>query len=257
MSRHDVIRHIVEREVQGLGLTEEAVLAHAPDLHRAACAGFGTWDTALKYAGVRRRRRRAPQGFTPECLILKIRRYCRTASRLSARRVLRQHDRLYWAARRHFGTWRRALRAAGVDLERARLRATKPRPHNKPKILEAVRQWGASGHSLRWSVVCLENHALAWAAKNAFEGWRRALVAAGIVVGSNASPANRKWDQDRIIATIRTRQQEGKPLDYTAVRVEGKGLLCAAKRYLGSWQNALRAAGVAPQCRSAGRRRAE
>jgi hypothetical protein len=53
ISREEVIRRIVECEMQGQSLTEENVLQDVPDLHQAACERFGTWDTALEYAGAR------------------------------------------------------------------------------------------------------------------------------------------------------------------------------------------------------------
>ena len=66
--------------------------------------------------------------------------------------------------------------------------------------------------------------------------------------------AQRKWDRQRVIAAIQERQQAGKALRYSAVRVEAGGLVGAAKTYLGSWTKALAAAGVEPQRLSPGRR---
>ena len=56
MTREDVIRRIVELDLQDQGLSAEFVQRNARQLHAAACEHFGTWDTALQYAGVGVRR---------------------------------------------------------------------------------------------------------------------------------------------------------------------------------------------------------
>jgi hypothetical protein len=246
MSRETVIRRIVERETQGRALTEEAVRDDVPALYRAACEVFGTWDTALHYAGVRCRRR----GFepsTPEEVIRKIRRYLRTNHRPMGTFVRRHHYRLHRDALRCFGTWRKALSAAGVDIRRAGLHKTKRRPQTNQEIIEALRAWHAAGHSMAWSAICLENRQLAVAAHGRFEGWRRALLAAGLPP-EIISPARRSiWNPPRVLERIRRRQQQGKRLDENVVAYEARRLLAAAREHFGSWGEALAAVGVDPR----------
>ena len=50
MLREDIIRQIIRREAQVQGLSDAESLADVPELHEAACAQFGTWETALHYA---------------------------------------------------------------------------------------------------------------------------------------------------------------------------------------------------------------
>ncbi len=57
---------------------------------------------------------------------------------------------------------------------------THPRRFTQSKIIEAIRQRQQAGLSLSWTTVCMENRALANAAKNSFRSWRLALVAAGL-----------------------------------------------------------------------------
>jgi hypothetical protein len=246
MSRETIIRRIVERETQGHPLTEEAVLDDAPALHRAACEVFGTWDTALHYAGVRCRRR----GFepsTPERVIQRIRRYLRTNHRAMSTFVRRHHFRLHRDAIECFGTWRKALSAAGVDIRRAGLHNTKRRPQTNEEIFEALRAWHAAGHSMAWSAICLENRQLAVAARGRFEGWRRALLAAGLPP-EIISPARRSiWNPPRVLERIRRRHEQGRRLDENVVAHEACGLLKAAREHFGSWGEALAAAGVDPR----------
>jgi hypothetical protein len=252
MSREDVIRGIVRRELEGGSLAEEAVARDAPELHQAACTQFGAWATALHYAGVRVYWPRGRDADTPEDVLRTIRALCRRGGSLKAEKNRRIRRRLYEAAKRHFGTWRRALGAAGIDLRHANLRAA-PRSLDRDEILAALRERHRAGETLRWGEVVLENRAFAMAARHAFGNWRAAMAAAGIVAAP-VPTAQRKWDRQRVIAAIQERQQAGKSLRYSAVRAEAGGLIAAAKTYLGGWTKALAAAGVAVERLPSGRR---
>jgi hypothetical protein len=91
----------------------------------------------------------------------------------------RRDPQLYDAARRHFGGWKRALRAAGIDLKKAGLR-TQRRRLDKQAIIAALQERHREGRSLRCCDVWREDRGLATAAKHAFFSWWRALVAAGV-----------------------------------------------------------------------------
>jgi hypothetical protein len=251
MSRESVIRQIVERDQTGQHLTEETVLRDLPDLHQLACKQFGTWDTALKYAGVSLRRLRAERNYSRERVIQKIRALCQNGGCLQAVNTMRRDRGLYDAALRLFGGWRRALQAAGIEVQRAGLRSKPRRRLDKPKILEALRQRHQAGHSLSWACVCMEDRDLATAAKHAFNGWRRALVAAGLPAESQRFVRRPKWDEQRVLDAIRVRKQDGKPLHYRGVYTDNCGLYRAAIRYFGGWKQALAAAGVGPVKRAA------
>jgi len=204
-------------------------------------AGFG--DTALRYAGFDTRRIKTLHAYSREGVTKEIRRMCLSGYGLSAARNQRRDRRLYRAAIQHFGTWKAALQAAGIDPKHAHL-ASKPRQLDKQKILQALQQRHQAGQSLCWNEVCLENHAMATAAKHAFGGWCKALVAAGIEPEPRRVTSGRKWDKERVIAQIQERQRQGKPLTYSAVRRDHPGLTQAARRYFGRWRAALEAAGI-------------
>ncbi len=243
MLRRDVIREIVERDRQKKGLAEETVLHDAKELHEAACGYFGTWNTALRYAGVDRRRLDALNAYSRDGVTKELHRLCVYGYNLSAARNMRRDRRLYYAAVQHFGDWTEALEAAGIDSAHVHTTA-KPRRHDKQRIIEALQQRHHAGLSFSWGQVCRQNHALATAAKNAYGSWRRALVAAGIQPEPRRAPARRKWNKERVISQIQERHRQHKPLTYTATRRDNGGLICAAKQYFGRWNAALEAAGV-------------
>ena len=242
MSREDVIRHIVHRESQAQGLSEGKVLDDAPELHKAADASqFGTWETALQYAGVPMRHLCPKPQVSREQVIREILCMCRCAGSLHAGRIKRRHRQLYDSAKAHFGTWRLALQAAGINLRNALL-SSKRRRLDKQKIGKEIQKRHQAGQSLRWNDVCMEDRNLAVAANHAFRSWRKAVLAAGIDAVAHSTAT--KWNQQRIIAAIQLRAQQGLPLNTAAVDRKDSPLSCAARRYFGSWRNAMQAAGL-------------
>lgn len=243
MTREEIIRRIVSRDMKQVGLTEEVVRQEAEDLYAAACDHFGTWKTALTYAGVTPNRTCRRQEYSRDDVLQKIRTLCMSGYDLSSAHNLKRDRRLYEAAHQHFGTWRKALIAAGINLKLAFLRSG-PRKHNKKKLLEAIKQRHTAGQSLIWGEICMENRQFASAIKSAFGSWRKALIAAGIDPAPHRNHSNKQWDHARVIAAIRQRQQERKSLKHADVRREFGALANAGQRYFGSWCEAVRAAGL-------------
>ena len=242
MSREAIIRQIVYRDLEHLGLDEEVVREQAVELYESACDHFGTWETALTYAGVNVRRTDPRKEYTGDRVLQEIRLLCSSGYDLSTTHNMRRDRRLYEAARQHFGTWRKTLVAAGVNLEHAFVR--RPRKHDRKKLLETIKQRHESGETLVWTDVCLENRAFASAAKQAFGSWRKALIAAAIDPKVYHNHGRKEWDQHRVIACLRRRQQEGKSLKCADVGRQHRSLVNAANRYFGNWRNAILAAGI-------------
>lgn len=195
MNRPEVIRRIVARELEQRGLAAEEVLKDDAVLYQRACDQFGTWETALQYAGVTPRRQipetvpvprhkrsiTVPRNADPTEVVNALRSICVNGYNLSASKNSRRDRKLYDAARRHFGTWARALIAAGINLENSQL-PVKPRRLSRIDLLARMHGRLADGRSMAWRQVCLEDRAFAMAVKHAFKSWHRALLAAGIVV---------------------------------------------------------------------------
>ena len=85
-------------------------------LYAAALNEFPVWETALGYAGVNVRnvgQRRVP---TPKRICQQLSRLCTSGYDLGAK-VSRSRDRAFFdAVLQHFGSWRAALTAAGINL---------------------------------------------------------------------------------------------------------------------------------------------
>lgn len=112
---------------------------------------------------------------SPERIKFRLRRLCATGYDLGAK-VNRSRDRgLCEAAIRHFGGWREALTAAGVNL--ANVTRHRPKNLDRDAMLLWIRNRKESGQSIRFSDVCLENRDYALAIKREFRSWARAIEA--------------------------------------------------------------------------------
>jgi hypothetical protein len=79
---------------------------------------------------------------------------------------------------KHFGSWRKALAASGINL--ANVSRRRPKHLDREMMILWLQQRKAAGQSLRWTVVCLENRDHALAIRREFGNWRDAIDAAGV-----------------------------------------------------------------------------
>jgi hypothetical protein len=171
------LRGIRARRAQGQAINFRAVQKSAPRLARAALAHLGSWDAALRKAGIDPMTvRKADRPWTRDRILREIR--SRQASGLSirSRTVLIEHGSLCNAGRREFGTWSRAVDAAGIRYpwERA------PRKWPEERILSEIRARAKRGLSLATQRVRREQNDLFSAAKRRFGSWTKARERAGL-----------------------------------------------------------------------------
>jgi hypothetical protein len=116
MSRKKVIQEIVLRHNAKLPLTVDVVQTEANELYQQACDQFGTWETALQYAGINVRRiRNIKQAGTRMELKQAIDDLPHEIRMISTTVIIKQYRRLYNAAIEHYGSWSEAVKAAGYD----------------------------------------------------------------------------------------------------------------------------------------------
>ncbi|AMV32084.1 hypothetical protein VN12_08170 [Pirellula sp. SH-Sr6A] len=176
--RKQVIRKILEMESLHQTLTEESVSRLHQNLFEEACLLFGTWAIALDYSGVRLRPE-CSKALAPRAVIKKIRSHVGRLYSVKAVNVRRTNFKLYKAAIDSFGSWKKALRAAGVDTARLYYGSTSPKL-NDEQIFQLLRDRYQQGKSMRFIDFACENMAAARLLELRFKSWKKALQLAGL-----------------------------------------------------------------------------
>jgi hypothetical protein len=184
--------------------------------------------------------------WTRENIVAMIRRLHAQHVDLSPTGIRRTHGALFSSARSpsHFGSWREAIRAAGLDYTQIK---RGEQVWSRERIVRAIRLAHDEGQDLLSAEFKRANKQLysAACARRYYGSWRRAIESAGLdydlIRGSHF------WSRERIIEAIHEIRASGASLNWSAVNRNHSGLYRAARRRenFGSWQAALRAAGVA------------
>jgi hypothetical protein len=184
--------------------------------------------------------------WTSESILGRIRTLHANGVDLSYRAVTATDRALLSAAVYHFGSFRKAVEAAGVPYVSNR---SKP-GWTRESIIELVQKAHKEGTDLSWSAVMsreddLRRAAFASLQKRLFGSWNAALIAADI--DPNATRAYRAWTRETIAQALRKRHQAGMPMSSAALQAEEPALHAAAFRYFGSFDAALQAAKLKPE----------
>lgn len=224
-TREAVIGAIRHRQRAGLSL--DNVWRTDTHLYSAATRHLGCWSKALAAAGLLTNRHRQ---WSRQNVIAAIQARHRQGASL---RFTRMDDRgLRDAATSHFGGWRKAVRAAGLESE---LR----QEWTKSIAVQALRSWHRQGREM--NSVSREHRRLYWAARRLFGSWANALSAAGL-----ESRPRRKWSPERVLAELRRLDS----IPGMNIWVHDNALVTVANKYFGSLRQARLAAGLEPTQRA-------
>ncbi len=184
------------------------------------------WDTS-KIIDYIRKRHRAGKDIS----------YCATA---------RDNQALVSAANYYLGSYRQAVKRAGIDYSAL---MHKPR-WNHLRVVNAIKQAKKQGIDLSWRAVSLRADEISRAAIAAvrprlFGSWNKALEAAGL--SPDKVSRYQHWSRKDILECLSTRKRKGQDINSGAVQREVPGLYGAAVRMFKTWDEALRAAKIDPE----------
>ena len=173
----EVVRALRERHRGGLSLALKRAMRERPRLVRAACAQFGTWQAALAAAGLGE----VPVQralLSPQEVVQGLQAQHRRGAPMTAVATQREDGKLVYAACKHFGTWKAALRAAGLGKVVA---ASYPLPSPSAKdVVRMLQAWHRHGRDLSCTTVKRDDGRLFRAAYKHYGTWRAAMQAAGL-----------------------------------------------------------------------------
>jgi len=162
------------------------------------------------------------------------------------------NKKLISAAVRHFGSWRAALAAAGVNYREIRemaqrSRAEKVSKWSKELIVQRIKEMIAAGDSVAAASVRKSKPALFSAAVSDryFGSWRAAVTAAGVdydsVLAQSQSSARRVESRCRrsVLNKIRTLDRDLLYLPAETIAARYPHLFSLATKHFESWQQAV------------------
>ncbi len=225
-SAQDVLRELQWRQTQGLPLTSTA----DPRLYEAAKVKFGSWCDALEAAGIACKRQ---QKWSKEQILDQLRRWDAEGHFDDSTWL---EDRTFaYAAYRLFGSWPAALVEAGILVpgQKARRRTE----WTRQRVIETLQDRHVNGPPISHK----KDKKLIAAAIVRFGTWHAARRAAGIPAGRPKTQT--RWTPEKVIGELRIRSERGQKM--TNMDHTDACLADAARRYFGSYHDALVAAGLA------------
>jgi hypothetical protein len=110
------------------------------------------------------------------------------------------------------------------------------------RVVAELQELEASGEPITYAYLVSTGHGALVSAAERYAGrFSRAVELAGI----HPQPARPRWDADRVVDEIRRLHAEGVPLSCEQLARSGRaGVVSAARKYIGSWRQAIERAGV-------------
>jgi len=178
-SKQVIGEEIVRMHAAGEDLNYASIAENQVALLRAATRYFGSWRTAVEFSGLNYEDIRKYKMWTRERIIVRIQELSAEGKDLSWRHVSTQIDPQLAAAatkRKHFGSWRNAIQAAGLKYGDIR----RYREWDEQAVLERLKELHAQGKDLNAKSVEELDITLITAARRRFDSWDKALTAAGL-----------------------------------------------------------------------------
>jgi len=212
-------------------------------LYHSAVKYFGGWEEAVQAAGLDYDlvRVRTLRSWSKTAIVKAISERSKNGLSLNGFAVSKEDRGLYQAAKRHIGSWRKALRFSGID---PRAIPNSRRIWTKERVREEILALHSNGISL--------NHAslrqigltdLMAAGCKLFGSWRKAIRFSGLRYADIKKIRIRWWTPKRVIYMIKRLEKAGVRLSSKAIQQSRGGLFATALFHFGSWSQAVETAG--------------
>ena len=210
-----------------------------PGLYHAGLKYFGLWKKAIEAAGIDGFQAKQLKKWDKNKIIKGIKKRNKTGSPLNSGAVQQADNNLISAAIRHFGSWKKAIEAAGFDYSKIRKHERK---WNREKVIKEIQKIYKHGKPVNCASIKKSHNSLFNAAVRYIgPSWQEAIELAGL--DWSEIRKLQEWDRKRIIKAIQLRKKKGKSLYQSDIRKDDYALYLAGWRYFSSWGKALEEAG--------------
>ena len=160
---------------------------------------------------------------------------------LNTNNMIKNHSKLYGAARTYFGSWRNLINELGLDYDEILLKNSDTH-WNKEKIITMIKELKEKGENLRSDYTQKERTALHSAAVRYFGSWGNAIEEAGLSYEKEVKKI--LWDKKIIIKKMIELEDKNISLSSSNGQKNYMELFQASCRLFGSWANAVTASGI-------------
>ena len=202
-----------------------------PHIYQQGVWMYGNWNSALRGAGFDPDAVRKTSSWSKEKAILKIQALRKQRLPLYAAYILKHHKSLFAASCRLFGSWPKALVAAGITSKVKAKKLYRGRDSLLNVLGEAVHEKSVSTVPKRLKIE----------AEHYFGSFENAL--AELRRAEKSLPG---WNKHKVVAVLLAMHKAKQNLRYTWIRANNTALSSAAEKHFGSWGKALVAAGIDP-----------
>lgn len=246
-----LLQELRKRHARGDDLRFNRVRESQPFLAAAARRYFSNWRDAIVKAGIdydlmcrkncradadagRPPVRRAPILWTPQRVITELLRRRDAGQDMGPGKCDEDHASLVQACIRRFGSYRKALAAAGIELSKPPAKRWQ-----QSEIIEGVRDLYRAGRRLSAYQASKTAGRLFSAARKRFGSWAAAVREAGVNAALMEPPG-----ADELLREIGARHAAGADLTWPTIRKSDPLLLRSAEQHFGSYRAATEAAGL-------------
>jgi len=242
-----IIAELKLRARRGEDIWSRGLRVTEPSLHAAAVHWFGSYRLAVEAAGLNYDKicHCLPNTWNREAVVAEIQRLHRKSRPLHHARLERTDPRLVIAMYRYFGSFRKAIQAAGLDYATVRVRPA--RTWHRPRVIKLLKQLHREKTGLWDRAVRRRSPYLLRAAKQLFGSVPRALRAAGVPRSAAIAPKRPRrplLSKSAILLRLRELDTAGADLRATALNVSERHLYVSLRHRFGDHRTALLSAGI-------------
>ncbi len=134
-----IINHILSKKDKE-ALNSYYYATTYPDVYAAAEREFGSWKDAIEACGLDYDKIRKYKSWSRQAVIAEIKRAYEEGEPVNSQHVQNNNKALYMAAVKRFRSWGQAVKLAGIDYDKIRLRRSMTKAQVKKEILELFRK---------------------------------------------------------------------------------------------------------------------